>query len=105
MKFQFAQACEGAPLRGMYCCVLEKTIVMVMLCHSSEYGCFLCNTGLCSGDCPCYFIFGCKGLHCCAKQECTVVGTHRVPMGRPLLLLLVPFWVQDSFVRVLQHPK
>ena len=40
--------------------LLGKTIVMVLLCHSSECGCFVCFACLCSGDFPCCFLFGCK---------------------------------------------
>ena len=34
--------------------------MMVLLCHSSECGCFVCFACLRSGDFPCYFLFGCK---------------------------------------------
>ena len=40
--------------------VLGNTIVMVLLCHSSECGCLVCNTWLFSGDFPCYFLFRCQ---------------------------------------------
>ena len=37
-----------------------QIFVMVLLCHSSECLCFVCNTCLCFGDFPCHFLFGCK---------------------------------------------
>ena len=63
---------------NIYCYIemLGKTIVMVLLYYSSECGCFVCITCLCSGDFRCYFLFGCK--------ECYIdKGAEKVQMHTP----------------------
>ena len=59
--------------------VLGKIIGMVLLCHSSECGCFVYTTCVCFGKFPRHFLFGCK-----EKQ----IGVATVSRSAPMLLML-----------------
>ena len=61
-----------------------KISVMVLLCHSSECGCFACNTLLCFGDFPCHFLFGCQELDakCISAETLSGMRSKHSGMGK-----------------------